>query len=69
MQVEAKNFHPMRGHVEDGMQVVFKDGSILTVRCSGVVGWALFNKLGDRVTETTNDAFTLTRQIVELEAA
>lgn len=67
MIVEAKNFHPMRGHVDVDTEVRFSNGAVLLVRPSGI-GWALFNSAGDRVTDPGNDAWTLTRCIVELDA-
>lgn len=68
MRVEAKNFHPMRGHVDSGTEVIFPSGAVLFVHPSGV-GWALFNAFGDRVTEPGCDAYELTRLIVEMEPA
>jgi hypothetical protein len=58
----------MRGHVDAGVEVEFSNGSTLFVQPTGT-GWALFNAFGDRVSEQTNDAYVLTRQIVELETA
>ena len=68
MRVEAKNFHPMRGHVDVGTEVAFPSGAVLFVQPSGN-GWALFNAFGDLVSAPNNDAYELTRIIVEKEPA
>lgn len=40
--VLASGFHPLRGHVADGIRVKFQSGEELTVR-SSMRGWKLVN--------------------------
>jgi hypothetical protein len=65
--INAAHFHPMRGHVEHGASVLFSDGRALTVK-SVTGGWGLFDDKGRQVGETADGAYTLTTQIVKLEA-
>lgn len=66
--ISAKAFHPMRGHVEDGAEVLFSDGRRLTIKAGGVGGWNLVDTEG-HVVAAADGAFDLTAQIVKLEAA
>jgi hypothetical protein len=69
MKVHAKDFHPMRGHVEDGAVVMFSDGSELTLR-SSMRGWKLIDQAGvPAFAEEIPSAFELTRLIVERDQA
>lgn len=67
MIVSAANFHPMRGHVAEGVQVAFRNGANVWVRPTSI-GWALFDESGARVTSPGLDAMQLTLAIVEMDA-
>lgn len=66
--IKACTFHPMRGHVADGVKVGFQDGSVLTVT-STMRGWTLMDESGRQRTTPTHDAIELTARIVKIEAA
>ena len=66
--IQAAAFHPMRGHVEDGVKVAFPNGTVLTVRAT-MRGWTLVNEHGLQQTTPTHDANALTASIVKIEAA
>ena len=66
--VPAAAFHPMRGHVADGVKVLFQDGNVLTVS-STFHGWTLVDERGQQRTSPTNDAMELTVSIVKIDAA
>jgi hypothetical protein len=69
IQVNACNFHPMRGHVEDGAKVRFASGETLTVRSAGVGKWRLVDAAGNSVGQAADGAYELTRLIAEREEA
>lgn len=48
-------FHPMRGHVDDGVNVRMNNGDICTVRAS-MRGWELIRTDGSRHGEPTTNA-------------
>ena len=64
--VDAAQFHPLRGHVSDGVRVRFLDGRVLCVT-STLRGWVLCNSKGEQVCEPTSSAYELTSIIVELD--
>lgn len=66
--IKACAFHPMRGHVADGVKVGFQDGTVLTVT-STMRGWMLIDESGQQRTTPTKDAIELTAQIVKIEAS
>lgn len=66
--IKACAFHPMRGHVADGVKVGFPDGSVLTVT-STMRGWILTDESGRQRSTPTNDATELTTNIVKIEAS
>lgn len=66
--IKACAFHPMRGHVADGVKVGFQDGSVLTVT-STMRGWTLIDESGRQRSTPTQDAIELTSNIVKIEAA
>jgi hypothetical protein len=66
--IKADSFHPMRGHVADGVKVGFQDGSVLTVT-SSMRGWTLIDESGLQRSPPTQDAIELTATIVKIEAA
>jgi len=67
--IKASLFHPMRGHVDAGNQVLFSDGRVLTIKSAGNGGWALFDKDGKQVGDSADGAHALTTLIVSLEPA
>lgn len=66
MRVEAKNFHPMRGHVDANVRIDFKNGATLFVQPCGN-GWALYNAFGDRVSDPGLGAMELTALVVRMD--
>lgn len=66
--IRAAAFHPMRGHVADGVKVAFPNGTVLTVRAT-MRGWTLVDDHGQQQTTPTHDAAALTASIVKIETA
>lgn len=66
--IQAAAFHPMRGHVADGVKVAFPGGTVLTVKAT-MRGWTLVDENGRQQTTPTHDANALTASIVKIEAA
>lgn len=64
--VEAKNFHPMRGHVEDGTEIIFPDRMSIWIR-PVTRGWILADSEGKTIFGPFDSAQDLTAQIVWLE--
>lgn len=65
--IKAEAFHPMRGHVADGVKVAFPNGSILTVKAT-MRGWTLMGGDGLQHAGPTHDANELTACIVKIDA-
>lgn len=43
LKIKAEDFHPMRGHVGEGNEVIFDDGRVWVIRDGGT-GWNLREK-------------------------
>ena len=56
-------FHPMRGHVEDGVQVKMDNGETLTIKAS-MRGWNIANERGETITAMPCVAHEITAFIV-----
>ena len=63
MRVQARLFHPMLGHVQDGTVVDFPDGSTATVYAT-MRGWRLQN--GGLAICEAESAHELTSKILQL---
>ena len=66
--VNASEFHPMRGHVEDSTRVRFQSGEELTVR-SAMRGWMLVDAERAISMGPFDGAQELTRAIVQHDSA
>jgi hypothetical protein len=65
--VEATSFHPMRGHVEDGVRVKLRDGRLLRVT-STMRGWTLIDvATGKRVMNQDGGAHDVAVAVVEID--
>ena len=64
--IQAAAFHPMRGHVAEGVKVAFPGGTVLTVKAT-MRGWTLVDAHGRQQTTPTHDANALTASIVKIE--
>lgn len=64
-QVEAKDFHPMHGHVDDGVVVIFSDWSKATVR-PDMGGWSLVADDGTYLCRNEG-AYGLTHAVVQAD--
>lgn len=64
--VLASEFHPMRGHVDDGVRVKFGDGYTVTVR-NTMRGWTLVSDAGRELIVPTNNANTLASEIQRID--
>lgn len=62
---DASTFHPMRGHVDDGVIVRFDDGSKATIKAS-MRGWRLLDGSGADLIEPVYSAINLASEIVRL---
>lgn len=60
--IKAESFHPMRGHVGEGNQLIFRDGRLWTIRDGGT-GWNLRDQDGTYIAGPF-DAHGLTSYIV-----
>ena len=66
-RVKAEHFHPMKGHVLQGMEVLFKTGEVLQVQ-STMTGWSLRNNQSGETLGPYDGAQALTIAIVERDA-
>lgn len=66
-RVKAEHFHPMKGHVRQGMEVLFKTGEVLQVQ-STMTGWSLRNNQSGETLGPYDGAQALTIAIVERDA-
>lgn len=64
--VEARHFHPMKGHVALDVTVLMADGAKYKVQCD-MPGWFLADNKGARMTEPTFDATDFTQRILSLD--
>lgn len=62
MTVSYGEFHPMRGHVQDGTQILYS-GYSLFVRGT-LRGWVLRDEDGATVGGPFQDAYTLTQAVL-----
>lgn len=63
MRTTQSAFHPMRGHMADGVQITMDNGDALTLR-SLVGGWALYK--GEQiVSKITPAAHEITEAVVK----
>lgn len=58
MKTTQKEFHSMRGHVSDGMQVIMDNGDIVTLKAV-MQGWQLFTQDGKPHSIPTNSAHVI----------
>ncbi len=63
--IDAKYFHPMRGHCVCGEQVIFSNGEIITLEMDGMF-WAPKDKAG-KILARLNGAYDLSAWIVSRE--
>lgn len=68
MIIDAKQFHPMRGHMEDGAIVRFDSGRRLTLNQT-MRGWTLSDDQGARVFGPAGSAHEVTAAIVKMDTA
>jgi hypothetical protein len=64
--VDSRHFHPLRGHVADGVVVRMSDNTRYTIRAV-MAGWCLEDADGKQVKGPTRDAIDLDRWIYEME--
>ena len=62
---DAKDFHPMLGHVEDGAIVRFDDGSKAIIKAS-MNGWRLVNEVSADLIVPVSGAYAVLDEIVRL---
>lgn len=58
MKTTQFDFHPYRGHMEDGCIIKCENGEELKL-CAVMDGWRLFKADGNGVGHTTKDAFQI----------
>lgn len=63
-KVKAETFHPMSGHVTDGMQVDLKIGTVTLHNLMSGWGWKDAN--GGDLAPIAKSAFEVTEQLLEL---
>ena len=61
---KAESFHPMRGHVYHGNEIIFSNGDILTLN-NTVRGWILTDAAGVDITQPMESAFQVDDQIIK----
>lgn len=66
MKVLASEFHPMRGHVEDGATIIFSDKTTAELKIT-MNGWALVGADGVCLCRPISCANELTRQILAID--
>jgi hypothetical protein len=65
--VESAAFHPMRGHIADGVRVKLRDGRLLRVT-STMRGWTLIDvATGRRAMNQDGGAYDVAAAVVELD--
>ena len=57
------DFHPMRGHIQDGCHISMSNGDSLTLH-SVMAGWELRRSDGSAVAPPTADAAVIASQVV-----
>jgi hypothetical protein len=65
IQIHRDRFHPMLDHVEVGNEVLFPDGTVLTLKHT-MSGWTLVDKSGRQMFEPVGGAYALMGQIIAL---
>lgn len=68
MKVKASEFHPMRGHVDQGIEVVYQDKPPAFVK-SDMRGWSLVDGEGHRLAGPGLSAYELTDAVTKRIAA
>lgn len=68
MKVTASEFHPMRGHVFAGVEVVYPDSRSVFVT-SDMRGWSLVDSEGRRLAGPDLSAYELTEAVIKRQAA
>lgn len=64
VKVAAYEFHPMRGHVTDGVEIMFHGENSLFLK-SDMRGWSLFDSAGNRVAGPNLFAYEVTDVIIK----
>lgn len=64
--VDSRHFHPLRGHVADGVVVRMTDNTRYTIRAV-MAGWCLEDADGKQVKGPTRNAMELDSWIYEME--
>jgi hypothetical protein len=65
--IDAEAFHPMRGHVADGVVVRFPDKSTMTLT-NTMRGWTLVDAGGQQAFAPVHDGALVTRLIISISA-
>lgn len=64
-EIMARDFHPMRGHVEDGARIKFDDGYSATL-VNKMKGWTLVSDAGRELFAPVNNATVVAQEIHRL---
>ena len=64
MKIKASEFHPMRGHMEDGKEIVLSSGKVLTLK-SAWMGWKLMD--GGQCVCQSNNCYDIAVHIQKME--
>lgn len=63
MRVKQRDFHVMRGHVADGVEVECESGAVVTIR-SSMSGWEIRDISGSVIESVGFDAMAVTRAVL-----
>ena len=62
MKTNQHEFHVMRGHVDEGTEIVCDNGDVLTIHAT-IKGWQLLNQRGEVHGEATHDGHLIARLV------